>query len=56
MLIFVIYKQIKLLVMKLFIELHEEQGGLESKLLVDQMADIYQKSANHLNIACEAVD
>jgi protein subunit release factor A len=39
--------------MKLFIELHEEQGGQESKLLVGLMADIYQRSANQLNITCQ---
>ena len=36
--------------MELIIELRDQQGGLESKLLVELMADIYQKSATQLNI------
>lgn len=41
--------------MKLTIELREEQGGKESKLLVDEMAGIYQKSATVLSIESEVV-
>lgn len=41
--------------MELFIELREEQGGRESKLLVEKMADIYTKSARSQNIECETL-
>jgi len=41
--------------MKLIIELREDQGGKEAKLLVDEMADIYQKSATILNLQSEVV-
>jgi|VirMetMinimDraft_7_1064189.scaffolds.fasta_scaffold07690_12 hypothetical protein len=39
--------------MEINIELREEQGGRESKNLVETMADIYRKSANINNIVCE---
>jgi len=42
--------------MKLTIELREDQGGKEAKILVKEMTDIYQKSASVLSIESEVVD
>lgn len=41
--------------MEIYIELREEQGGRESKNLVETMADIYKKSANINNIDCKTI-
>lgn len=39
--------------MEIYIELREEQGGRESKILVETMADIYTKSATINNTNCK---
>ena len=42
--------------MKIIMELREEQGGKEAKLLVSMMADIYQKSAINQEINAQIVE
>jgi protein subunit release factor A len=41
---------------KIYLELRSAEGGEDSKLLVDEMKNIYVKAARLNNFACEIID
>ena len=40
----------------IYLEIKDAQGGKESKLLVEDMRDIYIKTAKNNNFKCEAIE
>jgi protein subunit release factor A len=39
--------------MKILVEIRAEQGGKDAKLLVEDMAGMYQKACQRSNFTCE---
>ena len=41
---------------KIILEIRDAEGGTDAKLLVQDMADIYRKSAKMNNFDCKTID